>query len=86
MNHTPVAVEGNLYKVPASELKGVFLVDEGRVVGYQHPKSLKVGGHADRKLPSLVLSSDTSYTLARKKSKTETLKPVAGNAGPQPQQ
>jgi hypothetical protein len=86
LNHVPQAAEGNLYSVPQTELKGAFLVDEGRLVGYEHPKSLRVGGHADRKLPSLVLSNDTSYTLARKKSKTEVLKPSEGKAGPQPQQ
>lgn len=85
LNRTPHAVpftntgdpktsqNGNLYAVPAAEMKGVFLVDEGRVVDYQHPKSLKVGGHADRKLPSVVISTDTKYTLARKRSKTEAL-------------
>ncbi|MEK7355058.1 MAG: hypothetical protein AAB250_01315, partial [Bdellovibrionota bacterium] len=66
---------GNLYRVLVDEMKGAFLVDEGTLVGYEHPKSFEVGGHADRKLPTLVLSTDMRFTLAKKKSKSETLKP-----------
>ncbi|MES2854766.1 MAG: L,D-transpeptidase [Bdellovibrionota bacterium] len=36
---------GNLYDIPSSSFKGVFLIDEGRLSGYAHPKELKVGGH-----------------------------------------
>jgi len=56
--HPRTTQTGNLYSVPVSEMKGVFLVDEGRLVGYEHPKSLKVGGHADRQLPSIVLGEE----------------------------
>jgi hypothetical protein len=45
---------GNAYKIPESSFKGQFLVDEGRLVDYQHPSELTVGGHVGQ-LPSVVL-------------------------------
>lgn len=35
---------GNIYGIPASSFHGYFLVDEGHVVNYRHPKELKIGG------------------------------------------
>jgi hypothetical protein len=32
----------------------VFLVDEGRLVNYAHPRELRRGGHSDQILPSFV--------------------------------
>jgi hypothetical protein len=51
---------GNVYKVPAESMKGVFLVDEGQLVGYQHPTVLKIGGESDHGLPSVTISKRTS--------------------------
>ncbi len=48
---------GNLYNIAESSLKGVLLVDEGRLAGYEHPAELTVGGFEDHKLPSLVVSA-----------------------------
>ncbi len=55
---TAVKREENLYHVPASSMKGVLLVDEGRLEGYSHPKELGVGGFEDHKLPSIVLAPE----------------------------
>jgi hypothetical protein len=49
------AKNGNLYDIPLADFKGKFLVDEGRFIGYEHPRGLKVGGHAEHKLPKMVL-------------------------------
>lgn len=45
---------GNLYEIPQDDFRGVFLVDEGRLVNYAHPRELRRGGHSDQVLPSFV--------------------------------
>lgn len=35
---------GNVYKVPEDEMKGYFMIDTGRFLKYDHPRSLPVGG------------------------------------------
>jgi hypothetical protein len=54
---------GDLYKIGGNNFKGVFLVDEGTVVDYQHPSQLGVGGYPDRKLPNVMYSNDRNYTV-----------------------
>ncbi|HVK62815.1 MAG TPA: L,D-transpeptidase [Bdellovibrionales bacterium] len=55
------ASNGNLYNIPLKSFKGLFLVDEGKFSrdangnAYEHPKELRVGGHAEHKLPKIVL-------------------------------
>lgn len=65
---TPVTFKGddtyNLYDVPEKDLVGYFLVDEGTVIGYQHPPELGVGGFADRQLPSFMVTEDDSTYYA----------------------
>ena len=46
---------GNSYEIPLSSFQGRFLIDQGRLEDYRHPKNLEVGGHADKTLPSVVL-------------------------------
>jgi hypothetical protein len=50
---------GNIYGVKESAMKGVFLVDEGRLAGYEHPAGLKVLGETDHGLPSLMIAKRT---------------------------
>lgn len=54
----PTVSGGNVYKLPESSLKGILLVDEGRLVNYEHPQELKVGGFRDVVLPAIAISSD----------------------------
>jgi|GEM_PF-2327608 len=56
---------GNVYNVPESSMKGVFLIDEGRLAGYEHPRELKVGGESDHKLPSLMISKRTNVKAVK---------------------
>lgn len=53
---TPIE-NGNAYGIDESKFQGFFLVDTGRVMGYEHPEGLAVGGHSDRQLPSVLLVS-----------------------------
>jgi hypothetical protein len=52
---------GNLYGIQTKNFRGVFLVDEGTVVDYQHPAGLDVGGFSDHSLPSFMISTDQNY-------------------------
>lgn len=52
---TVIRPEANLYDLPEASFRGVFLVDEGRFVQYQHPTELRSGGYSDKLLPSSVL-------------------------------
>jgi hypothetical protein len=47
--------EANLYDLNESSFNGEFLVDEGRLVGYSHPKELRKGGYTDHLLPRAIL-------------------------------
>ncbi len=50
-----VRAEANLYDLNESSFRGEFLVDEGRLVGYSHPKELPKGGYTDHLLPRAIL-------------------------------
>lgn len=65
---------GNLYGLPESSLRGYYLVDEGRFVGYRHPRELPIGGHRERRLPPLMLSNDSNLSLPTADGKIETLR------------
>ncbi len=54
----PEMHEGNLYEIDNDEFKGVFVVDEGTVFKYEHPKSLRVGGLKDQVVPSYMVFKD----------------------------
>lgn len=56
---------GNVYNVAPTSMKGVFLIDEGRLSGYSHPAGLGIGGTPDHKLPSLVISSRTKASAVK---------------------
>lgn len=56
---------GNVYNLPESSMKGVFLIDEGRLAGYSHPRELKVGGMADKGLPSMAISNRTNVRAVK---------------------
>ncbi len=49
--------EANLYDLSESAFRGELIVDEGRLVGYAHPKELRKGGYTDHLLPRAVLKS-----------------------------
>jgi hypothetical protein len=47
--------EANLYDLQESDFIGEFLVNEGRLKNYAHPKSLRKGGYSDALLPRSIL-------------------------------
>ncbi|OUR96677.1 hypothetical protein A9Q84_10060 [Halobacteriovorax marinus] len=51
---------GNIYRVDAKKMKGVFYVDAGLIEGYSHPKSEKIakGGFRRELAPAYMLMSD----------------------------
>lgn len=65
---------GNAYGVPSEEMKGVLLIDEGRLVDYEHPKSLTVGGLKENNKPSLPESYKTGGTYSLFKPKYDNSK------------
>ena len=70
VDNTPDAVDlehGNAYGIDEDAFQGTFLVDEGRLVGYAHPKGLEVGGHRNRHLPSDVISTKPLVPKANRK-------------------
>lgn len=48
---TIIRPEANLYDLNESAFRGEFLVNEGRLVNYSHPKELRKGGYTDSLLP-----------------------------------
>ena len=59
---------GNTYNIEDNEFSGVFLIDEGRFIGYHHPASLPVGGFTNREIPA-GLQTSGSYQLVTKKNR-----------------
>jgi hypothetical protein len=57
LDQKPKVAKGNVYKIKAESFKGVFNIDEGRLVGYEHPKEIRVQGQKPYKLSSLVTSA-----------------------------
>jgi hypothetical protein len=53
---------GNIYDIDDANFRGVFVVDEGRFIGYAHPAGVPVGGYPDHSLPDYLTTSG-SYTL-----------------------
>ena len=65
---TATAVAANskgsdVYDIGSSSFNGYFIVDEGTVVDYQHPKQLQVGGYTDQRLPNFMLSNDNQIIV-----------------------
>lgn len=56
---------GNTYQIKRKQFKGVFLVDEGRFVDYEHPQvtELPVSGYPQHVLPNYVIAKSTTYVL-----------------------
>jgi hypothetical protein len=61
---------GNTYRISDNKFRGVFLVDEGRFIGYSHPQGLQVGGFPNKQLPAFLVTSG-DYTDARKAKETK---------------
>lgn len=57
-------VTGNVYGIQSDDFRGVFMVDEGQFVDYQHPVSEKVIIHSSNSLPGDLKTSST-FTLAK---------------------
>jgi hypothetical protein len=55
---------GSVYNYTKDEFHGVFVIDEGRFVNYNHPEGLRVGGYPNIVVPDFVQSTNTNYTLA----------------------
>ncbi len=66
---------GNTYQIKRKQFKGVFLVDEGRFVDYEHPQvaELAVAGYPQHVLPNYVFAKTTTYVLI------PTVKPTEDN-------
>ncbi len=47
---------GNVYGLDQSEMRGQFLVDEGRLVNYAHPANLSVGGYGRDAMPAFAIA------------------------------
>lgn len=61
---------GNVYGLDKSEMRGVFLIDEGRLVSYTHPASLGVGGYGRHSFPGFVVARDNpSYVIPKPEKK-----------------
>lgn len=58
---TAKAVTGDVYRL--RNFKGVYVVDEGTTVDYQHPAGISVGGQG-RSLPAFMISNDRNYVAA----------------------
>jgi hypothetical protein len=58
---------GNSYEIDESEFHGVFLVDEGRFIDYQHPRGLPRGGFEESQLPEY-LRTNGPAVLAKRES------------------
>lgn len=56
---------GNTYQIKRKQFKGVYLIDEGRFVDYEHPqvKELPVAGYPQHVLPAYVVSKNSTYVL-----------------------
>lgn len=56
---------GNTYQIKRKQFKGVFLVDEGRFVDYEHPQNemLTVSGYPKHVLPAYVESKNSSFSV-----------------------
>ncbi len=56
---------GNTYQIKRKHFKGVFLIDEGRFVNYEHPQvtPLTVAGYPLHTLPAYALTQNSSYVL-----------------------
>ena len=57
-------ITGNVYGIKSDDFRGVFLVDEGQFVDYQHPDTDKVIVHESHALPADLKTSST-YTMAK---------------------
>lgn len=59
---------GNTYGINDNGFRGVFLIDEGTFVSYEHPAGLPVGGYEGAAIPSSLQTSG-DYVLVTKKTR-----------------
>lgn len=52
--------EGNLYDIKEHRFKGLFLVDDGTLYGYEHPVGIERGGMKDQAFPNYMMFYDSS--------------------------
>lgn len=55
------SVGGDLYHLGENAISGIFLVDEGTLYNYHHPKGLGLGGYKDQLLPPHMTTNNPSY-------------------------
>ena len=55
LSATIIRPEANLYDLKESAFRGEFLVNEGRLSNYSHPKELRKGGYTDELLPRAIV-------------------------------
>ncbi len=55
LSATIIRAEANLYDLKESSFRGEFLVNEGRLSNYAHPKELRKGGYTDELLPRAIV-------------------------------
>lgn len=54
LSATIIRPEANLYDLKEDAFRGEFLVNEGRLLNYAHPKELRKGGYTDELLPAAI--------------------------------
>jgi len=50
--------QGNIYGVKEDNMHGVFIIDTGKLLDYQHPEVLDKGGYEDELYPDFMKSND----------------------------
>lgn len=50
---------GNLYDIKDRAFQGLFLVDDGTLYGYEHPKGIDQGGYKDQAFPNYMIFKDS---------------------------
>lgn len=55
LSATIIRPEANLYDLKETSFQGEFLVNEGRLLNYAHPKALRKGGYTDELLPRAIV-------------------------------
>ncbi|OFZ12372.1 MAG: hypothetical protein A2Z20_00910 [Bdellovibrionales bacterium RBG_16_40_8] len=51
---------GNVYGLKDKDMRGVYFIDEGRVLNYSHPDKLPVGGYGRNILPEYMVAKDVN--------------------------
>lgn len=60
------STNGNVYSLKHKHMKGVLLIDEGRLVGYKKPAKIGRGGYSNQQAPAFVIAPrSTNFTMPK---------------------